>query len=223
MGMVVGLLAACTMPIFGAIVDHTNLRWKIGAVSAFLLVFINVIQTSISQSTWSLVAFLQIVAPYIYLVHCVVQYAYLPELTNDKNVLSDITAQCNMWQFLTQVFYIIVVVVITMFTVDTSRGDLTITTTSDLVDATMSASIAKYSCQKFTNASFTLTEDGSGGATLVMEGAGVLTNTSHDSSIATARVSQILLVVWSAIFFYIPWAEMFGSRPALHQKPEGER
>lgn len=37
-----------------------------------------------------------------------------------------------------------------------------------------------------------------------------------------SQVSQILLVIWSGIFFYIPWAEMFGSRPALHQKPEGE-
>lgn len=62
MGMVVGLLAACTMPIFGAIVDHTNWRWKIGAISAFLLVTINVVQSSISQSTWALVAFLQVSA-----------------------------------------------------------------------------------------------------------------------------------------------------------------
>ena len=116
MGTVVGLLAAISMPMIGAVVDHTNLRWKIGAVTAFLLVAINVVQTSISQSTWALVAFLQIAAPYIYLVHCVVQYAYLPELTNDKNVLSDITAQCNMWQFMTQVFYIVIVVAATMAT-----------------------------------------------------------------------------------------------------------
>jgi hypothetical protein len=38
MGMIVGLLAAITMPVIGAIVDHTSYRWKIGAVSGFLLV-----------------------------------------------------------------------------------------------------------------------------------------------------------------------------------------
>ena len=109
---------------------------------------------------FSLVAFLQIAAPYIYLVHCVVQYAYLPELTNDKNVLSDITAQCNMWQFMTQVFYIMIVVAAT----------------------------------------------GATGA----------------DAIGSARISQILLVIWSGVFFYIPWAEMFQERPALHSVPEGQ-
>ncbi|GMI13738.1 hypothetical protein TrLO_g2468 [Triparma laevis f. longispina] len=228
MGMVVGLLAACTMPIFGAIVDHTNWRWKIGAISACLLVAINVVQSSISQSTWALVAFLQIAAPYIYLVHCVVQYAYLPELTNDKNILSDITAQCNMWQFLTQVFYIIVVVVITTFTLDTSRADLEISTIHAEMNGVMDETIAKYDCMTFTRADFTqanVTDSVTGdvtGVLLTLEGAGDIATKKHDSSISTAQVSQILLVIWSGIFFYIPWAEMFGSRPALHQKPEGE-
>ncbi|GMH95027.1 hypothetical protein TrVE_jg5356 [Triparma verrucosa] len=224
MGMVVGLLAACTMPIFGAIVDHTNLRWKIGAISAFLLVAINVVQASISQSTWDLVAFLQIAAPYIYLVHCVVQYAYLPELTNDKNVLSDITAQCNMWQFLTQVGYIIVVVAITTFTIDTSRGDLIIDTTHANVNTVMDEKIALYDCMKFTRDDFSQ-QNVTGSVTgvlLTLSGAGDVATKKHDSSISTAQVSQILLVIWSGIFFYIPWAEMFGSRPALHQKPENE-
>eukprot|EP00520_Triparma_pacifica_P003848 CAMPEP_0118659814 /NCGR_PEP_ID=MMETSP0785-20121206/15320_1 /TAXON_ID=91992 /ORGANISM="Bolidomonas pacifica, Strain CCMP 1866" /LENGTH=480 /DNA_ID=CAMNT_0006552959 /DNA_START=90 /DNA_END=1532 /DNA_ORIENTATION=+ len=160
MGMVVGILAAITMPVIGAIVDHTNYRWKIGAISALGLVLINFVQSFLSQSTWALVAFLQIAAPYIYLVHCVVQYAYLPELTSDKNELSDITAQCNMWQFLTQVGYIIVVQI---FAISMGTG-----------------------------------------------------------AVGTARISQILLVGWSAFFFYVPWAEMFGHRPALSSVPDGE-
>ena len=160
MGMIVGLLAAITMPVIGAIVDHTSYRWKIGAVSGFLLVLINFFQSFLSQSTWAWVAFLQIVAPYIYLVHCVVQYAYLPELTSDKDELSDITAQCNMWQFLTQVGYIIVVQI---FAIAMGTG-----------------------------------------------------------SIGTARISQVMLVGWSAFFFYVPWAEMFGHRPALSSVPDGE-
>lgn len=160
MGMIVGLMAAITMPVIGAIVDHTNWRWKIGAMSAFCLVLINFMQSFLTQSTWAWVAFLQIVAPYIYLVHCVVQYAYLPELTTSKDELSDITAQCNMWQFLTQVGYIIVVQIVVM----------------------------------------------AGGF----------------GAVQTAVVSQILLVGWCALFFYVPWAEMFGHRPALSTIPEGE-
>jgi len=51
-----------------------------------------------------------VTAGYIYLIHCVVQYAYLPELTTDDKELTQITASSNLWQFATQVVFLIIVI-----------------------------------------------------------------------------------------------------------------
>jgi MFS-type transporter involved in bile tolerance (Atg22 family) len=104
MGTITGLLAALTMPIIGAIIDYTDLRWKFGWYSGLALVVINAVQIALAQSTWLMMAILQVTAGYIYLIHCVVQYAYLPELTNDDKELTQITASSNSWQFGTQVW-----------------------------------------------------------------------------------------------------------------------
>jgi UMF1 family MFS transporter len=122
MGVITGLLAALTMPIIGAVVDHTNLRWTVGVVSAGFLVGINAIQIFLAEPNWLFMAILQVTAAYIYLVHCVVQYAYLPELTKDDAELTSITASSNMWQFFTQVIYLMVVIGASMALGFTAEG-----------------------------------------------------------------------------------------------------
>lgn len=100
-----------------------------------------------------------------------------------------------MWQFLTQVFYIIVVVVITTFTLDTSRADLEISTIHAEMNGVMDETIAKYDCMTFTRADFTqanMTDSLTGdvtGVLLTLEGAGDIATKKHDSSISTAQVS----------------------------------
>ena len=60
MGLITGLMAAFTMPIIGAIIDHTDLRWKVGIVSAIALVAINAFQIFLIQDLWLLMAILQV-------------------------------------------------------------------------------------------------------------------------------------------------------------------
>ena len=105
-----GLMTASTMPLAGAVVDHTKYRWHAGAVSAFLLCFINFIQMFIGSSTWFFCAILQVFASYTYVFHSVVQYAYLPELTNSSKELAKMAASFNLWQFLAETLYLMVVV-----------------------------------------------------------------------------------------------------------------
>ena len=43
----------------------------------------------------------------------------------------------------------------------------------------------------------------------------------QNDAIATARLSQIVVVIWSVIFFGIAWHSMFSKKPALTAVPEG--
>ncbi|GMI58114.1 hypothetical protein ScalyP_jg6030 [Parmales sp. scaly parma] len=114
MAAVTGLLTALTMPIIGAIVDHTKYRWDVGAWTAFLLIFINGIQICVGPSTWFFVALLQVAAGYLYTCHSVVTYAYMPELTSNKDELAVMASSFNMWQFFAETVYLLVVVVVSI-------------------------------------------------------------------------------------------------------------
>lgn len=78
-----GLLVAFTMPIIGAVVDHTPYRLQVGKYSGFILAAVKAIEVMISSSTWFYVACLQVVSGFLYFVHIVATYAYTSELSKD--------------------------------------------------------------------------------------------------------------------------------------------
>jgi Vacuole effluxer Atg22 like len=83
MGMVASLLSALSLPPTGAIVDYTYYRRHLGMYTAVALSIIKVIELTLSQSTWLMVALLQILAAFLYQIHTTVVYAYSSELSTD--------------------------------------------------------------------------------------------------------------------------------------------
>jgi UMF1 family MFS transporter len=81
--MLAGFLSAITMPLMGAIVDHTNYRKQVGAISAYTISVVKGIEIMISVDTWLYVAFLQVFTGVLYSTHLTVTYAYMSELSKD--------------------------------------------------------------------------------------------------------------------------------------------
>lgn len=101
---VVGVAAAILMPIFGAIVDHTEHRKLVGCVSGFTVVLVTGMQIGISaeKNNWLYILILDAIQTFALLVHSTAVFAYLPDLTLDHSVLPRYTAHFNVRQFVAQ-------------------------------------------------------------------------------------------------------------------------
>ncbi|KAI2504075.1 Vacuole effluxer Atg22-like protein [Fragilaria crotonensis] len=78
-----GLAASLSMPIFGAVVDHTSYRQQVGKYSAYALSTVKLVEAIVSSSTWFFVAWLQVLSGLLFYIHIVATYAYTCELTRD--------------------------------------------------------------------------------------------------------------------------------------------
>lgn len=81
--IVVGVLNAVILPLFGAIVDHTPYRRQVGVWSAVALTTIKGAEVVVSANTWFLVAILQTVSGAFYYIHTSATWAYTSELTDN--------------------------------------------------------------------------------------------------------------------------------------------
>lgn len=79
-----GLVGAVFMPVFGALVDHTDYRWRVGAYSAFGLVVVKGLEVMVSSQTWFVVACLQVVSVVLFHMHITTTLAYTSELSTDQ-------------------------------------------------------------------------------------------------------------------------------------------
>lgn len=80
------ILVAVLMPLFGALVDHTPHRKKVGIYSAFFLTMVKGIETMISRKTWFAIACLQVVSYLLFNMHITATYAYGSELSNNHTM-----------------------------------------------------------------------------------------------------------------------------------------
>ena len=83
--VVSGLAASLSMPIFGAVVDHTSYRQQVGKYSAYALSTVKLIEAMVSPSTWFFVAWLQVLSGLLFYMHIVATYAYTSELTKETS------------------------------------------------------------------------------------------------------------------------------------------
>jgi UMF1 family MFS transporter len=83
MAIVAGLLGSILLPLFGAIVDHTQYRHPVGAYTATALCIIKGTEVMVGRNTWFYVAALQIVSGVVYNFHLTATYAYTSELSSD--------------------------------------------------------------------------------------------------------------------------------------------
>ena len=100
--MIVGIFAGITMPVVGALVDHTDHRKSLGAISAAVTVVAVGLQVMITQSTWFPCFILEIIGGYSLIMHQVCALAYLPDLSHDLVAMGHYTAVLMMNQYLVQ-------------------------------------------------------------------------------------------------------------------------
>lgn len=82
--VVTGLLTSCSMPLVGAIVDHTSYRKQLGTYTAYALAMVKAIEAVLlTPTTWFAVASLQVLSGWLFYAHVVATYAYTSELTHD--------------------------------------------------------------------------------------------------------------------------------------------
>ena len=76
-----GLSCALSMPVVGAIIDHSPRQWEAASIGAWVLGIVAIVQGMIaSGETWPIVAFLQVISIAAYVVHGTVRDAWQPEM-----------------------------------------------------------------------------------------------------------------------------------------------
>jgi MFS-type transporter involved in bile tolerance (Atg22 family) len=78
--VVSGLLSALFMPVFGAMIDYTDHRRTVGAISAFLMMLIQATQIGTVSATWFPMAILQAASGFLIRIQLLATLAYLPDI-----------------------------------------------------------------------------------------------------------------------------------------------
>ena len=84
-----GLIGSISLPILGAIVDHTSYRRHVGFVTAAVMTSIMGVSIGLTSRTWFAIAVLQAVAGVAYQIHCVAVYSYASELSKNPEEQSN--------------------------------------------------------------------------------------------------------------------------------------
>jgi len=110
--VIVGVTAGITMPLVGAIVDHTDHRKAMGSISALIVVLSVGLQIMLSSETWFACFIFEAIGGYALIMHQVCTMAYLPDLTHDFIEMAHYTSRFMMNQYLVQGAYTTLVIVI---------------------------------------------------------------------------------------------------------------
>jgi len=97
--IIVGVTAGVTMPVLGALVDHTNHRKIMGGISAGIVALAVGCQLILNKDTWFAVFILEIIGGYFLIMHQVCTMAYLPDLTHENSEMGHYTAWFMMIQY----------------------------------------------------------------------------------------------------------------------------
>lgn len=103
---IVSVGSAPLMPLMGAIVDYTSHRRIIGRLVSLSFCLLLFAQIFVSEKTWFVIAIVQIVMFFLFLFQTVTAYSYLPELTNQEQVLNDFTRNFTVVSFSSIVIFI---------------------------------------------------------------------------------------------------------------------
>lgn len=108
--VVSGVMAACLLPIIGAIVDYTPYRRALGLFSAVFIAAVQAIQIWLTEKTWFPMAILQAINGFMYLVQVLAIYAYLPDIGREvgSKKMMGFAAIFTMTQFGSQSAYLVV-------------------------------------------------------------------------------------------------------------------
>eukprot|EP00980_Cylindrotheca_fusiformis_P006778 scaffold1416_cov90-Cylindrotheca_fusiformis.AAC.4 len=100
---IAGLLVAFSLPVVGAIMDHTHHRQTVGRLVAFLIWLIQTLQIFTTERTWFYMAILQAIVGALYEFHYALAVSYLPDVARYE-VSHDTMTNFNRWFFCSQYF-----------------------------------------------------------------------------------------------------------------------
>jgi UMF1 family MFS transporter len=104
--IVIGVFSSILMPLMGAVVDYTSLRLKIGRISTVIWCVALFPSIFIGSKTWFPIAILTVIISLVGWVQTIVTYAYLPELTKDRELLNKYTSNYTVIQYSTMVSFL---------------------------------------------------------------------------------------------------------------------
>ena len=107
---VVGVVSSALLPLVGAIIDHSAHRLLVGRQTALVFCVLSVPLIFVGERTWFPLAITLLVLAFSGWVHCSIAFAYLPELTKDRDELVKLTASFTMIQYGTSVLFLIFMV-----------------------------------------------------------------------------------------------------------------
>jgi MFS transporter, UMF1 family len=112
---IAGIIVALVMPVFGAIVDHTQHRRMVGTVSGIVSVALIGIQISISleRNNWFFILIIDAIQSIAFLVHNAAVFAYLPDLSMNEDVMSHYSSRLNIRQYAVSFLYVSLSVITT--------------------------------------------------------------------------------------------------------------
>lgn len=110
--LIAGVTAGVTMPLVGALVDHTDHRKAMGALSAAVVVACAGGQLSLGPDTWFTVYILGIILGYFFIMHQVCVMAYLPDLSHNTTEMGHYTAMFMSRQYMLQGVYTSIIVLV---------------------------------------------------------------------------------------------------------------
>eukprot|EP00980_Cylindrotheca_fusiformis_P006777 scaffold1416_cov90-Cylindrotheca_fusiformis.AAC.3 len=98
---IAGLLVAFSLPVIGAIIDHSHHRQTVGRLVAFFIWLIQTLQIFTTERTWFYMAILQAIVAALYEFHYALAVSYLPDVARYE-VSHDTMADFNRWFFCLQ-------------------------------------------------------------------------------------------------------------------------
>jgi UMF1 family MFS transporter len=103
---IVGFISACVLPIFGAVIDYTPRRKQIGFLTAVAQIFFTLGNVFLAESNWFLLTIMQVCNAFVGWVHTLTAFAYLPELTDDSNLLMSWNTSFSILQYFTLILFL---------------------------------------------------------------------------------------------------------------------
>jgi MFS-type transporter involved in bile tolerance (Atg22 family) len=103
---IVGLVSATTLPVIGAVLDHTSHRKLVGLITALLMCVIAHCQALLNERNWFYIAISQLILATLGWIHALTLYAYLPELSSDSTELASWTASFHAIAYISMVLFL---------------------------------------------------------------------------------------------------------------------
>jgi len=112
--LVVGISAGVTMPVVGAVVDHSHHRKLFGGLTALVVTVAAGLQLIMTQDNWFVVWIFEIVGGYALIMHIVCTMAYIPDLTHDIVAMGHYTSRFMIGQYLVQGVFTTTVIAVSL-------------------------------------------------------------------------------------------------------------